>query len=160
MQWSWRFALLLLGGIGAVAAVLCALELLGLVPYGTLVTDGSRAERWVAVVFGVLVQPFVWTTWRHARLTLDDRRLTCLRFGILGRRETIPFADIRRWGTGEETNRGYRHRMLLLERHDRSRRSIKLAMFRGQAEFLREFEARLGPPARTENTVVGVTFSE
>lgn len=160
MQWSWRLALLLLGGVGAVALVLCGIELAGIVPEGTVVKDGSTAERWVAVAVGALAQPFVWTTWVHGRITLDDHELTCLRLGVVSRSETIPLADIERWGTGEEHNRGYRHRMLLLERKDRSRRSLKLQMFSRQAEFLRAFEARLGPPRRTENTAVGVTFSE
>ena len=160
MHWTWRLALLLLGGVGVVAFVACGLELAGVVAEGTLVRDGSHAERWVALVVGGALQPFVWSTWIHAKLTRDASALTCLRFGVVSRSERIPLADVKRWGSGEETNRGRRHLMLLLERHDRTRRSLKLEMFARQQEFLRRLEALLGPPARTENTMVGVTSSE
>lgn len=160
MQWSWRIPLLGLGGIGAVAAVLCGVELAGLVPRGTVVTDGSDVERWVAVAVGILVQPFAITTWKNAKVQLTSDHLICPRLGFVTRTEAIPLQDVRRWGSGYEQNRGYRHLTLLLERADRSRRSLKLAMFTRQRELLAALEARLGEPAATETTFVGVTFSE
>lgn len=160
MQWTWRGMLIALGVLGVVALVLAALELSGIVERGLLLKDAGDGERWAAAAVGAALLPFVITTLKNARLTIDGTAITTLRLGILSRSETLPFAEIKRWGTGQETNRGYRHRMLLFERHDRTKRSIKLQMFSHQNALLRALEERLGPPAEVESRIGGVRFAE
>lgn len=160
MQAVWRFCFLALGALGVVALGTAGVELLGVVDRGAVLGEASDVERVAAVVFGAAVLPFAWTAWQHARLELTDDALRFLRFGFLCRTGTIPLERIRRWGTGHETSRGYRHRVLLLELDDRSRPALKLEMYRDQGEFLKAFEASLGPPTPVRATFAGVAFEE
>ena len=158
MQWIWRLSLVALPVLGAVAAVLCGLELAGVVPRGALIGDAGDPERWAAVAFGVLVQPFGWTALRHARLVIDATRLTWLGFGLVCGPRTLPFADVQRWGHAVVRTRGRRERILLFGLHGGEQRSVKLAMYRDASAVLERLEARLGAPAPASATLAGERF--
>lgn len=158
MQWTWRLCLALLPLAGGVVAVLCGLELGGVVARGALIGDAGDAERWLAVAFGVLVQPFGLTALRHARLVIDQEALHHLGFGFVCGPRTIPFADVQRWGHAVATNRGRRERHLVVELRSGERRHVKLAMYAGIDRVLALLTARLGAPAPASATLGGVRF--
>lgn len=150
--------LLLLPVLGEAAVVVCGLELTGLVARGALLGEAGDAERWVAVAFGLLVQPFGWTALRHARLVLDEQAFTWLGFGFVCGPRTLRFADVQRWGHAVVSNRGRRERILLFGLHGGEQRSVKLAMYRDASAVLAQLEARLGAPAPASATIAGVRF--
>jgi hypothetical protein len=158
MKGSWRLCLLLLPLAGAAVAGLSGLELAGVVPRGALIGGAGDSERWMAVAFGALVQPFGWTALRHARLVVDDMVLTHLGFGFVCWPRTIPFADVRRWGHAVVSNRGRPERMLLFGLRGGDDRNVKLAMYTDAGVVLELLEARLGAAAPASASIAGVRF--
>lgn len=158
MQRTWRLCLLLLPVGGAAVAGLGCLELAGLVPRGALLGEASDAERWVAIAFGLLVQPFGWSALRHARLVIDAERITWLGFGFVCGPRSLPFAEVQRWGHAVAQNRGRRERHLVFEDRRHVVRTVKLAMYRGQDRVLVLLQERLGAPAPASATFGGVRF--
>jgi hypothetical protein len=155
---TWRLCLALLPIGGGGVAVMCGLELLGVVARGELLGAAGDGERWAAVVFGVLVQPFGLTALRHARLVIDDVALHHLGFGLVCTTRTLPFADVRRWGHAVTRRRGRRERHLLFALGDGTFRTVRLSMYAEPERALALLQDRLGPPAPTTAGLTGLRF--
>ena len=160
MRGTWRIALAALPIGAGMVALAAGAELLGLVAFGALLGNAEPTECIVALVFGVLVQPFGWTALAHARLTMTAHELQWLGFGFLCKTERLPWHAIARWGWGKVTNRGRSECILLLATRDGAVRSIKLAMYRGQDEALARLQARLGAPAAVRSGLAGLSFAD
>ena len=160
MQMVWRFAFVMLGGVGLIAMAAVAAEATGIVASGRLLEDAGDAERWVAFGFGALVQPFAWSALAHARLSLTDDELRYLGFGLLCRSRAISWRDVRRWGHATARNENRREPMLIFELQDGSTRTIKLAMYARQQQVRDELTRRLGPATPAKATITGVQFDE
>lgn len=160
MSWPWRLSLALLPAAGAAVAIACGLELAGIVPRDAITGGAGDGERWAAVLFGALVQPFGLSALRHARLVVGTTHLEYLGFGFVCRPRSIAFADVRRWGHAVATNRGRSERHLVLELHDRSHRTVKLAMYQGAPRVLEALQAKLGAPAAATATLAGIRFDD
>lgn len=160
MRWTWRLCLALLPLLGATVAVLCGLELAGVVARGALIGDAGDAERWAAVGFGLLVLPFGLSALRHARLSIDDRALRHLGFGFVCTTREIAFVEVQRWGHAVVSNRGRRERILRFELRGGGAPTVKLSMYACGAQVLALLEQRLGPPAASTATVTGVRFDQ
>lgn len=162
MDWTWKFCLYLLAGVGLVAAVGSALELTGAVQKGSLIGEASVVELGVALIVGVGLQPFAWTGLAHARIRLLEDRLEFLRFGLICGTATVPLGAIERFGSGQQrASSGGRERILLLDLGVEGVRRIKLSMYRGGRGLLGELESRLGrPPSEVIRSWKGLEFAE
>jgi len=160
MQFTWRFALMLLPALGAIALVMAGAELLGLVERGAWLGEAGDGERWGAVVVGLLLLPFGLSALPHARLTIDANEIRYLGFGFLCKTRTLALADVRRWAHVVGRNQGRREPLLAFERQDGNQTVIKVAMYANQDQIRALLTERLGEAAPASATMTGVKFDE
>lgn len=160
MQFAWRFALILLPVLGAVALVTAGAEMLGFVARGAWLGEAGDGERWAAIVVGILLLPFGLSALAHARLTIDTDEIRYLGFGVLCKTRQLPLADVRRWGHAVGRNQGRREPMLVFERQDGNQTVIKVAMYAHQTQIRALLTERLGPAVSATATMTGVRFDD
>lgn len=166
MQTVWRLCLVLLTGLGAVAAALAAAELTGLAARGALLGPAGDGERWAALVVGALLVPFGATALRHGVFVVEPDRIGWLAFGLVCRTRWLRVADVARWGHAVGRNRGRREPLLLFATRDSlaepggRRHLVKLAMYAQQQRLLEVLAERLGPPTQAHATMTGVRFDD
>ena len=157
--WQACFWLLLVVGGGAFVA--SVLELLGVFAKGELLgEEATDPGRIGAVIAGVLILPYAITGLLHARLAIDDERMTFLGHGLWCRTRRVELRHIKRHGWVINKRQGRRELMLLLELDDLTRQSVKLEMYKGGRRFLEQLEARVGPATPVEVGVWGARFEE
>ena len=160
MKWSWKLALSVALLLGVGALLTAGIELTGLVQRGSLLGQATDAERWIAVVVGVLLAVLGATALRHARCSVAADSFRCLGFGLPCKTRALRISDVRRWGHAVGRNRGRREPLLLFERCDGTTQLVKLAMYTRQRELLAALRERLGPETAASATLAGVRFDE
>ncbi len=157
----YRGCVLAVAALGGITAVLAAAELVGLAARGSVFGRASDAERVIAIVVGLGMQPFLWSVLHHGAIGIDGESLSFLRLGIWCRTERIPLARIRRFGHGALQRQGRPELHLVIELDDRTRHDVKLSIYRDHANLPVALAERLHRHASaTRVTLFGVKFAE